>query len=274
MPIVDERIFGMREAHDEELRILRARAYGPDADIHADPQALDRLQELEAAGRESNSMVDALELELELVPVPVLDPLPVEPTHVIEQDLDRRELLRTRLARFMESVVAYLGSVRRSTWLAVIGVLVIASVLATALVLFQRVQADPLQAGATQVARLSVDPGFEIPDVFGVQAGEKQQGQAFKEFHGLRMVVNPNGFSGFESADDCILIYAPTARGGFSDNFFSGCAANEFPAMAQFRADLDGLPAELRESFPDSIGPQFVYDRANNEVVVFASSGK
>ena len=270
MPIVDERIFGMREAHDDELRILRARAYGPGADIHADAQALDRLQELEAAGRESNSMVDVRELE----PGPVLDPLPVEPTDVIEQDVDRRELLRTGLARFMESVLTYLGSVRRPAWFVVIGVVATASVLATALVLIQRVQTDPLQAGATQVARLSVDPGFEIPDVLGVQAGVEQQGQAFKEFHGLRTVVNPNGFSGFESADDCILIYAPTARGGFSDNFFSGCAANEFPAMAQFRADLDGLPAELREAFPDSTGLQFVYDRANNEVVVFASSGK
>ena len=31
----------------DELRMLRARAYGPDADIHDDAAALDRLRELE-----------------------------------------------------------------------------------------------------------------------------------------------------------------------------------------------------------------------------------
>ncbi|MBG6054584.1 hypothetical protein IWX81_000974 [Salinibacterium sp. CAN_S4] len=258
----------MREALDEELRILRARAYGPGADIHADPLALDRLQQLEGAGRESTSVLDADKPELGL------DPLPVESPEVIQPDVDHRELQRARLASLMGSVVAYLGSVRRSTWLIVAGILVVASILATALTIVQRVQTDPLQTGATQVARLSVDPGFEIPDVFGVPAGSEQLGQAFQDLHGLRTVVNPTGFSGFESTDDCIVIYAPLERGGFSGLFFSGCAAEEFPAMAQFRSNVDGFPAELREAFPDSTGLQFVYDRENNEVVVFASRGK
>ena len=39
----------MSESVDEELRVLRERAYGPDADIHDDPSALARLHELESA---------------------------------------------------------------------------------------------------------------------------------------------------------------------------------------------------------------------------------
>jgi hypothetical protein len=269
------RIVSMEAAHDEELRILRARAYGPGADIDADPGALERLHELEAAERESNSAVDRH------VPEPVTDAVRVEPPQMIEEEADRSEplgALRDRIVRIVNSVVAHLRSVRRSTWLIVVGVVVAASFPATALVLIQRVQTDPLQAGATQVARLSVDQGYEIPDFFGVQPGDEQRWQAFEEFHGLRTVLNLDGFSPFGSKDDCILIYAPTGitttGGGFSGNFLSGCAAGDFPAMAQFRVDLDGFPAALEEAFPNSTGLQFVYDRQNNEVVVFASPRK
>ena len=37
----------MRDVSSEELQALRHRAYGPDADIHEDPVALERLRELE-----------------------------------------------------------------------------------------------------------------------------------------------------------------------------------------------------------------------------------
>lgn len=40
------------ESHSDELRVLRARAYGPAADIADDPAALRRLAELEALARD------------------------------------------------------------------------------------------------------------------------------------------------------------------------------------------------------------------------------
>jgi hypothetical protein len=39
-------------AVDDELAALRSRAYGPDADIWSDDDALARLKDLEAAARE------------------------------------------------------------------------------------------------------------------------------------------------------------------------------------------------------------------------------
>jgi hypothetical protein len=42
---------GMNESMTTELRELRARAYGPDADLHSDPTALGRLRELEEIAR-------------------------------------------------------------------------------------------------------------------------------------------------------------------------------------------------------------------------------
>jgi hypothetical protein len=47
----------MGVAVDEELARLRARAYGPDADIHTDPPALARLRELEQRANEQRGSV-------------------------------------------------------------------------------------------------------------------------------------------------------------------------------------------------------------------------
>ena len=57
----------------DELRMLRTRAYGPEPDIHHDPSALARLQDLERLARR---------LEIEQLP-PKL-PLPVETEPVVD----------------------------------------------------------------------------------------------------------------------------------------------------------------------------------------------
>ena len=48
---------GMTSPHDE-LAALRARAYGPAADIDGDPEALARLRDLEIAAREGQTTTD------------------------------------------------------------------------------------------------------------------------------------------------------------------------------------------------------------------------
>ncbi|WP_460721027.1 hypothetical protein [Microbacterium aureliae] len=55
----------MGEDASDELRALRARAYGPGADISSDPDALRRLAELEARTR-----APLAETERELAPPP------------------------------------------------------------------------------------------------------------------------------------------------------------------------------------------------------------
>lgn len=65
-----------------ELSTLRARAYGPDPDIHDDPAALTRLRELEELARGAAPVSAAPEPEAEPTfppkpPLPPVPPLPV-----------------------------------------------------------------------------------------------------------------------------------------------------------------------------------------------------
>jgi hypothetical protein len=246
----------MTLANDDELRALRRRAYGPDADIHLEPHALERLRELEGVVREQHPVTSADSSEPG--PAPIARCVPIEDETVRSAQEGLRPLSR----------------VRRSSLLIVLGVVVVSSILAGALILVQSAQTDPLQVGAKQIARLSVDPNYKISSFFfGTAFGRDLQAQGFKEFNGLRTVVTV-GYGG-GSNDVCLNIY-PSAvtpdpnASSFAGQLRVGCAAGIFPAVIQFRVDAAGLPADLRSAFPKSAALQFVYDRAQNEVVVFA----
>lgn len=251
-----ERIVGMTLANDDELQALRRRAYGPNTDIHLDPHALERLRELEGVVREQHPVSSADSSGSGRAPVE--QPLPIED----ETEPSAKESLRPMMR------------VRRSSLLIVLGVAVVSTILAGALVLVQLSQTDPLQVGTKQIARLSVDPAFKIsPFFFGTTFSRDLQAQGFQEFNGLRTVVTV-GYGG-GSNDACLNIY-PSAvatdpkASSFAGQLRVGCAAGMFPAIVQFRVDAAGLPADLRSAFPKSAALQFVYDSAHNEVVVFA----
>lgn len=251
----------MTSAHDEELRSLRARAYGRDGDIHLDADARDRLRMLERGDIQPDAATgEAVDLD-ELHDAPV-DRSGVEP----EPESASRRLLR------------WLASLRRSTVLIALGLAVVAAVSIVALVLVQRVQADPLQAGATEVARLALDGSCESSQ-FGVTTGGagNADGSGFQVFHGLCAVVAPVGFLGERPGDPCLILSLAPSNSGESPGLQSalvggGCAAGRFPARVQFRLSDKNLPAELLSAFPDYTSMQFVYDRARQEVVVFAST--
>ena len=166
---------------------------------------------------------------------------------------------------------------RRSTILIAIGVVLAVATLATVLTVVQRVQTDPRQLGATQIARLSVDTGYEIPLVFGSTLGleDPPPVQAYQSFHGLRVLMNSELLTGPKGpSDTCMTIYPEatiqTTPHSFDGVLFAGCSAGQFPAIVQFTVDTYGLPAELRSAFPDSSGLQFVYDADHDEVVFFS----
>ncbi len=69
----------MEDSDDHELALLRARAYGPDADIHTDTRALARLRELERAPQVRVGGNGAPPPMAPAVPVP---PLPETPAAV------------------------------------------------------------------------------------------------------------------------------------------------------------------------------------------------
>lgn len=266
---------------DDELRALRGRAYGPGADIQGDSHALERLRELEgresaASGRQPSSTPVEVEtraddrVEQSDSEDPALDEIPLEhPARV----------WATRAAQLARTSLRRLARLRRSTVLVIVGLLALASVLVVALNLVDRVQTDPLQTGAAQVARLSIDPAYEVPTIFlgGPDEAKNSDARGFEEFLGLRTIITPTGFFyGGDTADDCMSIFIAAAVDesdptSFSGPVFGGCAAGTFPAATQFRVDIPGLPDELTDAYPDSTALQFVYDSENREIVVFAS---
>jgi len=144
--------------------------------------------------------------------------------------------------------------------------------------LVQRVQTDPLQAGASQIARLSTESGYLVPAIFGGPGiGHDQDAQAFQGFHGLREIVTTtNSGEANQPTNICLSVYPETeitdpTSTSFSGQFFSACAAGRFPATVQFDLRTQGLSASLRQELAPWNALQFVYDTKHDEVVVFAS---
>ncbi|WP_144785648.1 hypothetical protein [Microbacterium sp. BH-3-3-3] len=244
MPSIDD---------DGELAALRRRAYAPGADISADPAALQRLIELEGREDVSTSATAATDEERSA--------LAAEPEGPAPDDDASAEPSRPRLPR-----------PRRSTVIMLSAAALVALCAVTALVVVQRVQTDPLQTGATQVARLSADPSFEVPSVLtpGVTSGTT----GYAEFEGFRVATYAS-FDASADAAKCMTVWQPdlldVSGGGFSYDgryFLTSCGAGIFPANAMLELSDDS--AELRVTdLPSGTSLQFVYDRENDEIVVF-----
>jgi hypothetical protein len=243
----------MTHPESDELRVLRERAYGPAPDIHLDPAAVERLRELEGrrGGPEATPVAEADEGQI-VVPAPASAEAAVPAPGDAPVDGPRRPPFR----------------VRRSTVLIVLALIALIVVSYAALEIVQRVQADPLDAGATQVARLSEDAEYEAPAFFS--NGSADATRVYEDFHGLRAIINDSGMG---TGDKCIAIFvsgtAIDPEGNFNGPIYTGCAAGAFPAAAAFRVD-PMLPAELRDAFPDGTALQFVLDESGNQIVVFA----
>ncbi|HEY4153492.1 MAG TPA: hypothetical protein VGM38_09245 [Pseudolysinimonas sp.] len=249
---------------DEELERLRQRAYGRQADIHLDSEALERLRELE--NERSPKPAVKLEAPTEPSPAAIDEPAAPEP----ETPKPRNQWIRQLANRLVH--------LRRSTVVIALAVIAFATVVVVVLTLVQRVQTDPLQVGAHQIARLAPDPAYQIPAIFGGTGSVQTPGtQAFQEFHGLRVVINPSYLietSGPKTT--CVSIYSQTditdpSSTSFSGQFFSGCGAGDFPAMTQLDVRTPGLASDLGSAVAPYTALQFVYDKKDDEVVVFGS---
>ncbi|KFF58272.1 hypothetical protein JF66_19755 [Cryobacterium sp. MLB-32] len=197
-------------------------------------------------------------------------------SHLVDDEHERsnHEFLR-RLARRILAVGGRLARVRRGTVLIALGLAVVASIIAAALILVERVQTDPLQTGADQVARLSIDPSYQVPGMFVQVAAEDAAVQAYQEFYGLRAIVVAGGLFSRGAEGECLNVFLAADGENSDSNSFSGmirggCVAGPFPAMTQLMADEEGLPDELASAFPGSTALQFVYDKTNQEIVIYA----
>jgi len=259
----------MTEVDADELGALRKRAYGPNSDIQLDPQAVDRLRELEGVSAALGPVAMANRLRSvtgTVVKQPLLREGDGDGEVGSDADTEAEHLALTLFRRLL--------GIRRSTVLIVLGLAVLMIAIAAALVLVQRVQPDPLQVGARQVARLSVDPSYEVPAFFGDGIDPNVRPEGFQELTGIRVVVTAGGLFRGGSNEACLNVYAaadvtdPKSE-SFSGAMFGGCSAGVFPAMTQFGLDTPGLSGVFQSAYPNSTALQFVYDRVHNEVVVF-----
>lgn len=250
-----------------ELSALRARAYGPGADLDDDPEAIRRLHELEelalarrAEEGEGRERVEA-PAALAASAVPSAGPSPVPEVATVGEDLSPPD------ARDDDGQVEPPGLrlwwTRRRVallWAAsLVAVLVVSSAASAAFT--YRLQADPREEAA-----LSVDPTREVPEMFG---GGMAESRVFSEFYGLLPIAVDYGDPSF--AGLCLTVVAVDSidedSGSFTGPGTSGCGAGRFPATASFVVSAQ-FPDELRERFPDGTALQF--ELQENRVVVLS----
>ncbi|GFZ75577.1 hypothetical protein [Microbacterium album] len=254
-----------------ELEGLRARAYGPAADIHRDPVAQRRLAELEAQLRPRPVTFASAPPEPEPEPAVAIEREPV-PASGAASELEAADAgaHRDDQRRRAESRSTRLTTRERTGWAAALVLAVVIAVLVSN-TFVQRVQADPHGVGATQVTRLAPDTQFELPEFFrGVEGVE-----GFRTFHGLRpmLIREPNGNGA--GAQVCLYVSAEEALeassdGSVSGTYFPGCGANTFPAVVQF-VIVPGMSRELDAAYPEGTAFQFVFDASAGDVVVYVS---
>lgn len=254
----------------EELRLLRARAWGPNADIADDATARERLRALEDLERSSRvGERDASDIER-------TSRVAVDPSVTDEADdgASGSEPDVEPSRRRRSAVLAFLRTrrgLRAVMWASTL--LVVLVLAATTLTLVQRVQAAPLVPSAQQAARLTVVEAFERPEFFGNRGGDEPPLIGFTELAGLQALVAPDG-GGYFSTESaaCIYVYQTSdvrdSATSIAGQVWGGCGAGGFPATAQFVVN-DQNSESVRETFTEGTALQFVFDPATSEVVVF-----
>lgn len=254
----------MDDTSRDELAALRRRAYGPDADILGDPDALDLLERLERGERQARTSdadadadetepVDSTENEPDAAPGPMPEGAPVlEPGAQVSRP---RPVAARWLLAWAASVVAVAVGV---------GALVFA------LASVPPVPAAPAATGARQIATLTA----RVPVPEQISSWVRGADPSGFPFEGLILVPTPVGVGVFGRGSDCLLL-GPLdgfqADGTVQGDVFYSCRAGGFPAAIQF-AVSSSSPEPLRERFPLGTALQFVLD--GDRVGVFVSGAE
>lgn len=256
----------------DELRTLRIRAYGRDADIHLDAAALRRLDELEngeQSSGEAGGTVDGRVVAAEHVTDHPSDPDAEAPAD------DRATEPGDAQPHGPESRGAVPNSAgpRRSNRRKRIGLLWACSLVLVAVIagfggaaMTEATRIAPFDVEATQVGVLKPDPNADVPGILG----SADDGTVmFADFHGMRAASVSSYWSGGSSP--CLQIMSSADLATATDDSFSGmmygaCGAGAFPAAVQFLVTPE-LPEELRAVFPEGSALQFVLQ--DDRVVVF-----
>ena len=272
----------MTASPHDELATLRARAYGPRADIEADAEALARLRELEDAARRARG-VGSPPHDPDEGDADAADARPVAsgtgadagapptssdraggdaaPPAIDEADGRRSDPAPgVRGARARPIALAWLVG-----WAA--SVLVVAVLVGG--IVFALASVRPVTAsGATQIESLTdpVDP----PDWLSQWFPQGADPLAFS-YNGLIVARAPGGPYGAGRDSHCLFVADENAfnqsDGSITGQMYTGCGVSAFPATVQFVVDQNST-AQLREAFPKGTALQFVLD--GDMVGVFA----
>ena len=269
-----------------ELRALRAKAYGPEADLDDDPQAMRRLRELEelareAAGGKAPFAIGHDSAEAAVADAPQEDAAAAAATASGAASAPGTSDVLARGATAGDPASAapparWSGWTSKRIAFAWISSLVIATVAAAAVAgaVTRRVQADP-----REVAVLGVDDFATWPGIFaGSQSlasgpGGPVQRSAFTDFYGMVAYSVGGGWLAGTVGETCILLLDSALIRPDSNSIagptYVGCAAGDFPASVQIVVSPE-LPDALRQAFPDGTGLQFVLE--DDEVVVLSDT--
>ncbi|MGP3534677.1 hypothetical protein ACTU3I_07770 [Microbacterium sp. RD1] len=250
-------------SRESELRSLRARAYGPDADIHTDPAALARLAELEDALRPAPSPPTDPPA---LASTPTAGP-PASPPAANEAAPTESGTPPPAGSPAPAPTKPPRGRRRLAiAWaVSLVAALVIGAVAASTTV--RLVSRD---AGAAQVAALELSEPTAWPGFLGPQADDARVSQ---DFFGMTAVTTTEG-SWFGGEDPCLVVMPTEQFESDSDSFsgpqYFGCGAGAFAATVQFTVDTE-QPLPLRSRFAVGSSLQFVFD--GDRVGVFSDAG-
>lgn len=267
---------------NDELRALRERAYGPDADIHLDPVAQARLRELEtvppipdaasptaSVAEDEHPTVQADETwdveQREQASLPTPPPL-AEAVRAAGTD-GAQEPDGARPPDGTEPLAdtpAARGSLsRRTIW-------VWAASVALALVVGAGVTAATSSFGGIPVAVL---PEVELTEWPTNMFGDAQEGaRVFEVFEGTRVLVVPNAWGSPDSEIVCVFVVRGESEDGSAaanEILTTGCGAGAFAPTASFTV-TERSPAALRDRFP--IGTSVRVTVEGDEVRVFTRS--
>lgn len=288
---------GMDAALADELRALRARAYGRDADLAHDSEAMRRLRELEALQAASTSAGAGSRPTTRVVPLreddtrdAVVQARPADRASVsgasvidatlaplaTREDDERDTELSVALGFDADHDPARVDRPRalsrRLVALWVGSVVAAAAVASTVTSVAMTIAPVSTSSGAAQIDTLTPtsSPAFQ-PDAVG-----GAEDSPVWEYHGLTLYLGVGG--AFASDEpECLWLFVSDPGSSNSDAEVSGlggwgstgCSAGGFPATITLPL-RDDLPDELLAAFPDGTALQFVLD--GDRIGVFLDS--
>lgn len=239
-----------------ELRTLQERAYGPDGDIHVDPDALRRLEELQAGG--AGGPTDAASTD------EALDSSPAQPDDAAADSAGGEDSAASDPEPAPPAPTALTRRLRRwMPWLWVASLIVVAAIASlwtftSTIAVFAPIRLTA--EGARQVAVLQVDPGFVAPGFFASSAFDLV---GFEEFHGMTVVTTAGEWPPGSNDEKCLWIARTDTMSPGSDSvtgpLYNDCGAGDFPTSVELTVTTE-LPEELRELYPEGTALQFVLD--------------